>query len=594
MAYRIPDHFVDTVLSRLDIKEIISRHVKLRKAGTNYVGLCPFHNEKTPSFTINSNKQFYYCFGCNKNGDAIQFLMELENLSFVESVEKLAAYLGMDLPIDEVDKEKIIKNDKIYLALKMAAHYFQENLKNKSICETAVGYLKSRGILGKTAKEFGIGLANNSWDGLSKALNSNDIQTPDLIEAGLIIKKDTGKVFDRFRNRIMFPIWDKRGRVVGFGGRIIDVGEPKYLNSPETKVFNKSSEIYGLYQAKQKNKELTSLIIVEGYLDVISLSQAGITNTVATLGTALTPNHLTELFKEVQDLIFCFDGDKAGREASKRTLKLTIPFLEDGRRVRFIFMPDNCDPDSFIQSKGKEAFENLCQRAMPWADYLFKTLTQSLDLSLMDDKARAVSLFKPWLEELPQGTFREMLFDKLSSLLDLDKALIKGEGTKKISFRSQPISTVTKKNPLKSAAIQALALLLKNREFIDEIPHVDNFKCLNEEDGDFFYAVALILKNNREISIEALASLLPVNFAKRLNLPELSSEVKGFSKTEMKGNFIGFLIQLNKQALQKEIDRLTLKSKTSFLTSEEKDNYARLIIELDKLKKWNKLKESSA
>ena len=416
MAGRIPQDFIDDLIERADIADVIGSRVKLKKAGREYKAPCPFHSEKTPSFTVSSQKGFYHCFGCGAHGTAIGFLMEFDRLEFPEAVEELAQIVGVTVPHDE-QVEKRTPLAPIHDILGKAAAQYRQALQDDS---KAVDYLKSRGLNRDTAQAFGIGFAPDSWDFLLRRFSDNDATHRLLKSAGLIVQRDNGGYYDRFRGRIMFPIRDSRGRVIGFGGRIIGDGEPKYLNSPETPAFHKGRELYGLYEARQAQRKLDRILVVEGYMDVVSLVNHGIQNAVGTLGTATTPEHLRRLFRASQEVVFCFDGDRAGRAAAWRALQTSLPEMRDGRQVRFLFLPDGEDPDSLVCSEGPEGLRHRMQSTVTLSDYLLEELEKQTDTNTMDGRARLAELARPLFEQLPPGIFRELLAGRLADEVGME------------------------------------------------------------------------------------------------------------------------------------------------------------------------------
>ncbi|MCI0401185.1 MAG: DNA primase [Gammaproteobacteria bacterium] len=410
MAGQIPQDFIHDLLSRIDIIDVIDEHLPLRKAGRNHHALCPFHDEKTPSFTVSQEKQFYYCFGCGASGSAISFLMEHAHMGFVDAVSALAERAGLEIP-NEPGAQRSQDHTPLYELLKRAANYYSRQLREYGVAGGAVDYLKSRGLSGNLAAEFGVGFAPSGWDNVLRALGSSDEVVADLVRTGLVIKKDEGGYYDRFRERIMFPIRDQRGRVVGFGGRVLGDGTPKYLNSPETPVFHKGRELYGLYEARQGVKDIHRLFVVEGYMDVLALAQFGVRNAVATLGTAITKEHVEHLFRVSPEMVFCFDGDVAGQSAAWRALELALPLLRDGRQASFLFMPEGEDPDSYIRKEGGAAFEDR-GKAVPLSDFLFQTLSKRADLTSLDGRARLVEIAKPLISKLPEGGALQQLMHK--------------------------------------------------------------------------------------------------------------------------------------------------------------------------------------
>ncbi len=410
MAGLIPRQFIDELMTRLDIVEVIDGRVPLKKRGREYVACCPFHNEKSPSFTVSSDKQFYHCFGCGANGSALGFVMEYERLSFPEAVEELAGSLGMEVPREEGAPDRPKVEPTLYDALAEANLWFQRQLRDHAPTKD---YLKQRGLSGETAQRFGLGYAPDGWQTLVDALNK--FPPKQLQEVGLAKQGDRGNYYGMFRDRVMFPIRDRRGRVIGFGGRVMGDGEPKYLNSPETPVFHKGRELYGLFEAREANRELARVLVVEGYMDVIALAQHGINYAVATLGTATTPEHLQQLFRFTDDVVFCFDGDRAGRAAGWKALGIALPELIGQRRVRLLFMPTGEDPDTLVQQEGKQAFERRIESAPPLAEVLLEDLASQVDLRNIDGKARLVDLAKPWLEKVNNPALRELMLESLAT-----------------------------------------------------------------------------------------------------------------------------------------------------------------------------------
>lgn len=426
MTGRIPQQFIDDLVSRLDIVDLVDQYVPLRKAGREYIACCPFHQEKSASFTVSRDKQFYHCFGCGAHGTVIGFLMEHQNLGFVEAIEDLASRAGLEVPRGITrSPESLTAAKGVFDVLSQASHAYRAALRDESGAE-AVEYLKARGVSGETAARFALGYAPSGWDYLLRKLGGSRQQEHLLQDAGLAIKKDGGGCYDRFRHRVMFPIRDQRGRVIAFGGRVMGDEMPKYMNSPETPVFHKGRELYGLYEARSSQRRLERLLVVEGYMDVIMLAQYDIGYAVATLGTATTKEHLEKLFRVVSEVVFCFDGDRAGREAGWRALENALSVVGDGQQVRFMFLPDGDDPDSLVQREGKAAFEVLIEAATPLSSYFFDELTHRADLSSLDGRARLVGLAKPLLAKLQQGVFKHMMVEQLARYTGLAVADLPG------------------------------------------------------------------------------------------------------------------------------------------------------------------------
>ncbi len=425
---RLPQAFLDDLLDRLDIVEVIDRRVKLKKAGKNYSACCPFHEEKTPSFSVNPERQFYHCFGCGAGGNALGFVMDYERLDFREAVKSLAQTVGLEVPKDDPRGSREPPKDQnkpLYEALEQASKFYEHALRQHAERHQAVNYLKGRGLTGEIARDFRIGFAPAGWDNLMRA-NGRDEASQELLKrSGMLVTNDEGRTYDRFRERAMFPIQDNRGRVIAFGGRLLGNGKPKYLNSPETPVFHKSRELYGLWQARKHPRRLERIVVVEGYMDVIALAQHGIPYAVATLGTSTSETHIDRLFRIVPEVVFCFDGDDAGRKAAFRGLEATLPAMQDGRQAKFLFLPEGEDPDTLVRTKGKAYLENLFDHADHLETFLFKHLEQGLDIESMDGRARFSKLAAPHLHRLPEGVFKTLMYQALAEKSGIDLESLK-------------------------------------------------------------------------------------------------------------------------------------------------------------------------
>ena len=446
MRGRIPREFIDELLARLDVVEVINRRVPLKKAGKDFKACCPFHNEKTPSFTVSRPKQFYHCFGCGVSGTAITFLMEFEHLSFPEAVEELAGEAGLEVPDTGPARSGDNPTLPLLEILGEASRYYKDQLRSHTDASTTIAYLKQRGLTGEIAAQFDLGYAPTGWDNLSSTAG-NEEKLDLMVKAGLISKRESGGHYDRFRARVIFPIHDSKGRVIAFGGRLLDEGEPKYLNSPETLLFHKGSELYNLHRARSAIAQQQMSIVVEGYMDVLALAQHGIDHCVATLGTATTATHLQRLFRLAPSIVFCFDGDRAGRDAAGRALEIALPLLESGRQVSFLFLPDGEDPDSVIRDQGADTFRTLIDSATPLPDLLFDTLLNQTDLTRMDGKARLATLARPLISRVPEGPLRELMQQRLSDLTGVAPSGLGGLATtpptvphKRASARSKRLS----------------------------------------------------------------------------------------------------------------------------------------------------------
>jgi DNA primase len=473
MAGKIPTQFIDQLLNRVDIVDIINRRVPLKKAGREFHACCPFHDEKTPSFTVSPTKQFYHCFGCGAHGSAISFLMEYDNLGFVEAVEELAQQAGLEVP-REGSQEQGPDLKPLYDLMEQAAHFYQKQLKHHADGPTAIEYLKSRGMSGQIAANYGIGFAPPGWDNLTNSLSRDHTTLRRLQQCGLL-SEGSGKPYDRFRNRIIFPIRDPRGRTIGFGGRVLGNDKPKYLNSPETLLFHKGKELYGLYEARQAKQKITYLMVVEGYMDVVALAQHGIQNAVATLGTATTREHLELIFRNGQEVVFCFDGDRAGRDAAWKALDTSLPLMRDGREVRFLFLPQGEDPDTQVRQEGREAFLQRIEQATPLSEFLLQHLSGQVHMESIDGRAKLAQMAKSHLEKLPKGVFRQMMFEHLEELVGLKTGHLDNslESVHQRPQRRRATPTSAKDHP-PTPIRTAIALLLDYPhvyEMADEVPN---------------------------------------------------------------------------------------------------------------------------
>jgi len=453
MAGRIPQSFIDDLLSRVDIVEIIDRYVPLKKAGANHKACCPFHGEKTPSFTVNQTKQFYHCFGCGVSGNAISFLMEFDHMHFVDAIEFLASRAGVEVPRDAVAAITPSQQG-LFDALSACNQYYQQQLRNSP---SAIDYLKLRGISGETAQKFEIGFSPDEWHALDKNTSADNNS---LLQSGMLVRSDSGKSHDRFRNRIMYPIRDRRGRVIGFGGRVMDNSEPKYLNSPETPLFHKGRELYGIHELRKASRgHPERIIVVEGYMDVIALAEAGINYSVATLGTATSSEQVSLLFRETDEIVFCFDGDNAGKKAAWRALNSALPSLKSGRDARFLFLPDGEDPDSLVKSVGPEQFlQQLIDNALEASAFMFQQLEaqsqKGADLSGPGHKARLAELAKPMISEIPKGVYRSLVEEQLHNKVGVK--VFQSQKPAPQTKHNRAVEPVQGRSPIRKALIAIL------------------------------------------------------------------------------------------------------------------------------------------
>ncbi len=451
MAGKIPQQFIDDLLARTDIVDLISTRIQLRKAGKDYQARCPFHEEKTPSFTVSADKQFYYCFGCGAHGTAIGFLMEHDHLAFPEAIEELAQRIGLEIPDQGAPVRTGPDPAPLLRLMEQASALYRQQLRDHPQAARAVQYLKDRGLSGTIAARFDLGFAP-SGDFLLGRLGCGGAEQAKLMTCGLIAEQDARR-YDRFRDRIMFPIRDRRGRVIGFGGRLLGDGKPKYLNSPETPLFHKGRELYGLFEVQQSNRKIASIIVVEGYMDVIALAQFGITNAVATLGTATTQDHLQQLLRTTPELVFCFDGDRAGRDAAWKALVTALPLATGQQSIRFHFLPEGEDPDTLVRRLGPEGFTARLDEAQPLSTLLFEHLEQQVDMTSMDGRARLANLAQPLVAQLPQGIYRDLVLKRIADLTGLPTPRPVRD-TRRSTRAALPVRL--------SLIAQAIALLLDN------------------------------------------------------------------------------------------------------------------------------------
>ena len=506
MAGLIPQNFIDDLISRSDIVEVINARVPLKRKGKEFTACCPFHNEKTPSFTVSENKQFYYCFGCHAKGNVIGFLMDYEHLSYVDAIESLAADQHLDVPHEnngQVNQQKQ-DNQPLYDILKQASELYQQQLKTS---ERAIDYLKQRGLSGEIAKQFKIGYAPDGWDFLISHLGKSKDHLLALSKTGLIVNKDNNKTYDRFRDRIIFPIIDQRGRIIGFGGRILDQGEPKYLNSPENAVFHKGYELYGLYESKQALRKIDRIIVVEGYMDVVALAQHGINYAVASLGTATTTEQIQKTFRTTHEIIFCYDGDNAGKKAAWRALENTLSVIRDGMVAKFLFLPEKEDPDTMVRKEGKQAFEQRIKHATTLSEFLFDNLISESNINTQEGKALLASKANKLIQKMHNSLFKDLLIEQLSSLVGLSQQYLEAK-ISSADEASKPVPKTVK--PVRGQQVQnnktriAIALLLQNPMLASHHKVPDDFKNAFTKGLPLLYALQKTIESNTDISSAAL------------------------------------------------------------------------------------------
>jgi len=577
MPGQIPQAFVSDLLAKTDIVDVIGSRLSLRRAGTNFVACCPFHHEKTPSFTVNSVKQFYHCFGCAESGDAIQFLTEYEGLNFVEAIETLASRLGLSVPLDETEKEARAKYTVIYQAIQEASNFYQSQLRRHPIAPKVHDYLRSREVTGEIAKSFSLGFAPPGWDNLVNHFAEKPTVLAALLGAGLIIKKEQGGYYDRFRDRLLFPIHDRRGRVVGFGGRVMDnTQEPKYLNSPETAIFSKGQELYGLFEARKGNRALDNLLVVEGYMDVVSLAQFGIKNCAATLGTALTEKQVDILFRQVKELIFCFDGDKAGREAAKRSLPLILPHMKEGRRVRFMILPTTDDPDSYVRRVGRKGFLEALEKSVPLSEFLFDSLSANLDLHHLDSRAQLVTLAKPLIQLLPSGVFQQMLYARLAEIAGISADTLHG-GRATYKAKAPKVNQRPAPQLPPTPAYQACAMLLADRHLLSIVGDINELRRIEMPGVNLLCAIIEMLLLDPNIPSEEVWGKLPPVDLSQFSHKDLQLMAASIPAAGMEQTFLGALQRMREQAVEQATECLLQKAKIGVLSETEKAQLKELL-----------------
>jgi DNA primase len=571
----IPESFIQEVLNRIDVVDIVDQRVKLKKAGANYVACCPFHQEKSPSFTVSPSKQFYHCFGCGAHGSAISFLMEYEGLTFIESIQSIASQLGLSVP-NEQTTSKSDKSDYLILeqALMQANQFYKKNLRAS---KEAIHYLKNRGVSGEIAKQFQIGFANQEWQGLQQVFKNYDDAI--LQSAGLVQKNEAGKLYDRFRNRIMFPIFNAKDNIIGFGGRVIHADDtPKYYNSPETPLFKKSYELYGLSQSKKGIRDEQNILIVEGYMDVISLHQHGVQNAVATLGTATTVYHLKKLIRYSKKITFCFDGDNAGIEAAWKALNTAVEILEDDLEFYFMFLPEGEDPDTYIRNHSLDDFKKMINQATPLSDFIIKRLTSNNDLNSQENKIKFINNFEPIYKKMSSPKYKIFLLKRVSELIHLSQVEIeKMVGGKPLTV-NQSMNTKIKysasaKNTLTAKRKYILIVLIHPKLFNPEDQKV--FQG-NSVDDEIYKAMLSIIEGNDD-AFENSASLFH-GLADRVEeklIHELQNQIMNYAENiDLEAEFTlvqSVLNNLSTKQIQSQKLAALKNKKLSELTAEEKD-----------------------
>ncbi len=567
MRGRIPDSFIDELLARVDIVDVIERRVPLKKAGREWTACCPFHNERSPSFYVSPAKQFFHCFGCGAHGSALKFLMDYERLEFPDAVEELAQSVGLTVPREGGD-DRAPREDKtdLYALLDAAARWYENELPRSA---DAQAYCKKRGLDAQTIQRFRIGWAPAGFDGVIKALGGSDKRMHLLNEAGMVASNERGNRYDRFRERLMFPILDRRGRVIAFGGRVLQSEQgPKYLNSPETPLFHKGRELFALWQVKQANPSLARIVVVEGYMDVIAMHQAGLPIAVATLGTATTPEHTEVLFRAAPDVVFCFDGDRAGRAAAWKALEAALPRLRDGRQAYFLFLPDGEDPDTLIRKEGKDGFEKRLKEATPLSTYFFGELAHDVDTASLDGRARLAERARPLIARLPDGAFRDLMAQELE----------KRTGARAV-LEVDPAARRPVQRPIvvqRSLVRSAIALLLAQPGVADEVERPYGFLRMDKPGVELLAELIDLARSRPGIN----PAMLVQHFAERPEYPALqklmAAMVVGEPETQ-RAEFFDALRRMEQQAVIQRRDWLTAKSREGALSSAEKAELRELL-----------------
>lgn len=568
MAGHIPRSFIDDLLARLDIVDIIDARVKLKKKGKNYGACCPFHNEKTPSFSVSQEKQFYHCFGCGVHGNAIDFMMEYERLEFVEAIEELASFVGLEVPREQrssghfssAPKANTEEKRTLYDLMGSIAQFYRNQLKVPGN-RHAIEYLKDRGLSGEIVQKFGIGYIADEWDLVRKNFGQQQESQEMLVTGGMLIENDKGNRYDRFRGRIMFPIRDRRGRVIGFGGRVTGDGTPKYLNSPETPIFHKGKELYGLYDVMQAYREPPQILVVEGYMDVVALAQYGVDYSVASLGTSTTGDHLQLLFRQTNTVVCCYDGDRAGREAAWRALENALSYLKSGNILKFLFLPDGEDPDSYIRTHGKAAFEQLVQDAEPLSKYLFTNLLSQVDVGNNEGKAALEALALPLINKVPDTSLQAQLLKILGQKTGIYKKPSLPESDK---HRSQPHKEL-KRTPMR----EVIALLIQNPSYAEMVPDISSVQSLPIPGLSLLIEVLENCQAYPNITTGQLLEHWRGNKNETL-LSRLASWEIPLVEDNQEELFLDSLDKILAQCIEKQIENLQAKERSVGLSAEER------------------------
>ncbi|MGP0836623.1 DNA primase [Serratia sp. CY85251] len=569
MAGRIPRVFINDLLARTDIVDLIDARVKLKKQGKNYHACCPFHHEKTPSFTVNGEKQFYHCFGCGAHGNAVDFLMNYDRLEFVETIEELATMHGLEVPYEAGTGPTQIERHQrqsLYQLMEQLSAFYQQSLQQSSGAP-ARSYLQQRGLSDDVIRHFAIGFAPAGWDNALKRFGRDADSRRALNDAGMLVTNDQGRSYDRFRERVMFPIRDKRGRVIAFGGRVLGDGMPKYLNSPETEVFHKGRQLYGLYEAQQNHPNLQRLLVVEGYMDVVALAQYGIDYAVASLGTSTTAEHIQLLFRATDNVVCCYDGDRAGREAAWRALETALPYLNDGRQLRFMFLPDGEDPDTLVRKEGKEAFEQRMEQAQPLSTFLFESLLPQVDLSSPDGRAKLSTLALPLITQVPGETLRLYLRQELGNKL----GLLDDSQLDKLMPKQAENANPYQAPQLKRTTMRILiGLLVQNPQLATLIPSLEGLEQTKQAGLPLFVELVQTCLAQPGLTTGQLLELYRDNkFSQQLET--LATWNHMIVEDMVEQTFLDTLASLYDSVLEQRLETLIAQARTRGLSPEERE-----------------------
>ncbi|MBF1994637.1 DNA primase [Serratia symbiotica] len=569
MAGRIPRVFINDLLARTDIVDLIDARVKLKKQGKNYHACCPFHHEKTPSFTVNGEKQFYYCFGCGAHGNAVDFLMNYDRLEFVETIEELATMHGLEVPYEagtgltQIERHQ---RQSLYQLMEQLSAFYQQSL-HQPAGTLARNYLQQRGLSDDVIRHFAIGFSPAGWDIALKRFGRDNDARSALNDAGMLVTNDQGRSYDRFRERVMFPIRDKRGRVIAFGGRVVGDGMPKYLNSPETEIFHKGRQLYGLYEAQQSHPTLQRVLVVEGYMDVVALAQYGIDYAVASLGTSTTAEHIQLLFRATDNVICCYDGDRAGREAAWRALETTLPYLNDGRQLRFMFLPDGEDPDTLVRKEGKTVFEQRMELAQPLSTFLFETLMPQVDLSSPDGRTKLSSLAIPMISQIPSETLRLYLRQQLGQKLGMpDEFQLEKLLSKQVENASPYQAPQLKRTTMRIL----IGLLVQNPRLATLIPSLEGLEQTKQAGLPLFVELVQTCLAQPGLTTGQLLELYRDNKLSQ-QLETLATWNHMIVDDRVEQTFLDTLASLYDSVLEQRLEALIAQARTHGLSQEERE-----------------------